>query len=429
MERKQNKGLAAAALAVLIVLAFLLLTGINGFTAPIIESNGASQQFEALLGVMPDAAGFEQLYGGENDTLTDVPETVKGVYTETSGLGFVLQLSTTQGYTGEPIEFTLAVDAEGKISAVEMTNYPETKDFGADYPQTYIGQDSALAGVNLVAGITYSSSAFKNAVSDGLNVLVSQGLISEGVKDDSQILEELLPGVYPGIVNPAGILQYEELEASGSFQKIMKALNGTGYAFIGSDGSASYLVICNAAGGVLVYDTEGNAVDAASVDALIQEAKAAASDLSPATEPERKLKRLLPEDATATPLSLEPIFNSVTGAYLVESADGVQYAFTAKPYGYNNMPMEIYAVLDENGAIVAMNADEFIFFSEYFDAYELEEDSYKAGFEGLTAGSFTGDEALISGATFSTDGVKTGIADIFQAFDQIDKIAGGESNA
>ena len=53
MERKQKKGLAAAALAVLIVIAFLLLAGINSFTAPIIESNGASQQFEALLGVMP----------------------------------------------------------------------------------------------------------------------------------------------------------------------------------------------------------------------------------------------------------------------------------------------------------------------------------------------------------------------------------------
>lgn len=428
MEKKQNKGLAAAALAVLIALAFLLLAGVNSFTAPIIESNGASQKFEALLSVMPGAAGFEQLYGGENDTLAEVPETVKGVYAETSGLGFVLQLSTTQGYTGEPIEFTVAVDAEGKISAVELTAYPDTKDFGADYPQSYVGQDSALSGVSLVAGVTYSSSAFKNAVSDGLGVLIGQGLISEGVKGDAQVLEELLPGVFPGIANPAGILQYEELEASGSLQKSMKALNGSGYAFIGSTGDASYLVICNAAGGVLVYDTEGGAVDAASVDALVQEAKAAASDLSQAAEPEKKLQRMLPDGATVTPLSLERVFNSVTGAYLVESAEGTRYAFTAKPYGYNNMPMEIYAVLDENGAIVAMNADEFIFFSEYFSAYELDEGAYRAGFEGLTAGSFTGDEALITGATFSTDGVRTGIRDIFAAFDMIDK-NGGENNA
>ena len=80
--------------------------------------------------------------------------------------------------------------------------------------------------------------------------------------------------------------------------------------------------------------------------------------------------------------------------------------------------------LDENGAIVSMTADEFILMGDYFNAYELEEDSYKAGFVGVTGDSFTGDEALISGATISTNAVKTGTADVFAAFAEIQQILG-----
>ncbi len=86
--------------------------------------------------------------------------------------------------------------------------------------------------------------------------------------------------------------------------------------------------------------------------------------------------------------------------------------------------MVLYYVLDENGAIVSMTADEFILMGDYFNAYELEEDSYKAGFVGVTGDSFTGDEALISGATISTNAVKTGTADVFAAFAEIQQNGG-----
>ena len=133
METKKLSTGYVVTLVVLILASFLALTGINAFTAPLIESNSASQQFGLLYNVMPDAAGFEQIYGGADTAMTDVPETVQGIFAETSGAGYVILLSTTQGYTGEPIEFTLAVDNEGKISGVELTAYPETRDFGEEY--------------------------------------------------------------------------------------------------------------------------------------------------------------------------------------------------------------------------------------------------------------------------------------------------------
>ena len=124
---KKEFSKSIAVLLVLFVLSALLLTGVNAVTAPLIEANGASAQFEPLFAVMPEAQNFDVLYSAQDPaatTLVDVPETVTGIYSETSGLGYAITLSTSAGYTKEPIEMTLAVDAEGKISALEVTAYP-----------------------------------------------------------------------------------------------------------------------------------------------------------------------------------------------------------------------------------------------------------------------------------------------------------------
>ena len=423
--RKISAGYVITVL-VLIAASLLGLAGINSVTAPIIEANSASEQFGLLYAVMPDAAGFNEL------ELAEVPETVKGVFAESTGAGYALLLSTTQGYTGEPIEFTLAVDGEGKIAGVELTNYPETRDFGEEYPLTYLGQDSALADVSLVASVTYSSSAFRNAVADGLGVLVANSLIAEGFKEDSQILEEMIPVVYPGMANLSGISQYEEEEfAEGQYtyiQRVLRSANEAGYAYFVNDGENNYLAICNAYGGVKVFDTSGNDVsgEADMADIVAEVTADAASKLEVPEKPAKRLRNMYSEDATVTVIPLPDVYNSVTEAYLVEDGGNTYYGFVAASYGYNNLPMEVFFLLDDTGAIVGMNAKELIFFEEYFTSYELEEDSYKAGFQGLTKDTWTGDEALISGATFSTEGVRVATDDVFETFEFLTN--GGQNN-
>ena len=415
---KKEFSKSIALLLVLFIVAALALTGINTVTAPIIEANGASAQFEPLFAVMPEAENFDVLYDvndAASTALVDVPATVQGVYSETSGLGYAVTLSTTEGYTKEAITMTMAIDAEGKISALEITAYPETKDVGADYPLTYVGQDSALGGVTLVAGVTFSSSAIKNAVTDGFNVLINNGLVGAGQKSDDQVLLELLPQVYSGIVNSGGILQYEEAEVNaGSIVKSYKALNGSGYAFMLNDGSANYLGVCTLAGGAKIVDLEGNEVDNS---AMLEEIKTyTAENAQPQAEQEiAKLQRITSETAEITALPLD-IYNSVTGAYSIVDGGVQYYGFVSRSYGYNNMTMPIYFVLDENGAIVKMTCDELILYAEYFTTYTLDEPSYKEGFVGLTADSYTGEQALISGATMSSDAVDTATNDAFAAF-------------
>ena len=434
----KKTGFAASALVLVLIFAVfaLVLFGINIFAAPLIEANGSAQQFAPLYSVMPEAKGFELIYDANDSAasaLVDVPETVQAIYSETSGLGYAIRLSTTQGYTKEPIEFTIAIDAEGKISGTELTAYPDTKDFGADYPGSFIGQDSALGDVGLVAGVTYSSSAFKNAVSDGFAALISNGLVGAGVKSDAQILTELSVQVFTGLANRDGVAQVEEPEiAEGQFtfiQKIMKALNGSGFAFVAKDGESSYLLTCNVSGAVRVYDIEGKDVTDTANAAMVEEASsyAAANTVSTADAELKKLQTMVSEGAELTALPLDDVFNSVTGAYRVTDGETTLYGFCARPYAYSNQPIAVYYVLDENGAIVSMACDEIILFGEYFTSYELDEAKYKEGFAGLTADSFTGEQTLISGATASTNAMTVAIEDVFAAFQAISATDGGNN--
>ena len=434
----KKTGFAASALVLVLIFAVfaLVLFGINIFAAPLIEANGSAQQFAPLYSVMPEAKGFELIYDANDSaasTLVDVPETVQAIYSETSGLGYAIRLSTTQGYTKEPIEFTIAIDAEGKISGTELTAYPDTKDFGADYPGSFIGQDSALGDVGLVAGVTYSSSAFKNAVSDGFAALIANDLVGAGVKSDAQILTELSVQVFTGLANRDGVAQVEEPEiAEGQFtfiQKIMKALNGSGFAFVAKDGESSYLLTCNVSGAVRVYDIEGKDVTDTANAAMVEEASsyAAANTVSTADAELKKLQTMVSEGAELTALPLDDVFNSVTGAYRVTDGETTLYGFCARPYAYSNQPIAVYYVLDENGAIVSMACDEIILFGEYFTSYELDEAKYKEGFAGLTADSFTGEQTLISGATASTNAMTVAIEDVFAAFQAISATDGGNN--
>ena len=88
------------------------------------------------------------------------------------------------------------------------------------------------------------------------------------------------------------------------------------------------------------------------------------------------------------------------------------------------MPIVTRYVLDENGTVVRMNADELILEKEYFSDYTLDDAAYKEGFIGLTEAAFTGDEALITGATMTSNAVKTAVRDIFAAFNSLKENGG-----
>ena len=78
--------------------------------------------------------------------------------------------STENGFHGAPLNVTVTV-ADGKITAVEVGENEETEAIGGAAMETLSGkvvEAQGTEGVDAVAGATYSSNAFLEAVNDAL---------------------------------------------------------------------------------------------------------------------------------------------------------------------------------------------------------------------------------------------------------------------
>ncbi len=419
----KNNPVLRTVLSLLLVLVLMagVVYGADLLSSPIIEDNELLAAEEAAAAERLRLGDSVKLYDRadpEGSSLTVTADTVQSVYRDGTRQTYLLRLSSLEGYTKDvPIEMELTVDFEGRIVSLNVLSSGETKELDGAFLPSFVGQDSALAGVELVAGVTFSSSAIRNAVNDGFNTLIDNGLFAAAEKSDDQLLSELVAAVYPGLVNEAGVVQGEELAGSGAVERGFKAANGSGFAWFTS-GDEKLLAVSTTLGGVKLYNAAGEDVTASAPETLVGEIRSLseqnAEDLSAAAE--KGLGRLLDEGAELVPVEIPGLANCVTAAYTVETADGTLYAFAARPYGYANEVMELYYVLDESGAITAFRAKELILYSEYYSSYTLDEASYREGFLGLTQESFGGEQALIAGATVSTGAVRTATEDVFEAF-------------
>lgn len=407
-------------LLVIVIVFGSAMFALNLYTGPIIEANNAGAANDRLNAAMPGGAGYEDITA----TLSDLPDSVSEVYRETSGLGYVIVSSGATDYSTLPLVVVVGVSLDGKICGINVDSYGDAagnnwnSKLTQDYLATYIGQDSALADVGLVAGVTYSSTAFKSAVSDAMGVLIANDMIQAGVKSDLQILTELVPTVAPGFVKPT-----EDASASGNIQLVLKADNGAGFAYVMGEGDASFLAVVNAMGACKIYDVEGTDVTAAH-DALVAEAKAHASanQTNYLTALENKIGRVMADATDITALELDT-FSSIVSAVSFKVGDVTYYGFYSRTYGFHQM--DVFFIIDENGAVAKMDANQFIFEQEYFFGFGgMNVTEYKNGFVGMTYDTWTGDQAIIATATMTSNAMKQSTTDVFAAFDSV---KGGEA--
>ena len=405
-----NKSVKSIILPVIVViLAFVILFLVNLWTYPLIVESRMQGEVGPAMDVMPNAKGFEEL------KLDNIPSTVETVYKETSGQGFVVKVSTKAGFTKEAIVFYVAIDGENKVQKINVTEYPETRDVGDGYVDTFIGSDSTLSTVDLVAGVTYSSSAIKNGVADAFKALSDNGLIVAAKKEPKQLYEELMPVVFGTAVNPAGMMAQEEFTSSVSgVVKAQKALNEGAVAYWYCEGDNNYAVVTN--GKIAkVYDLEGNEVSSLSssvISSLLEEAKTIVKDNSSSD-----IKRFKKYVANSTVTEIDvPLFNNVTTAFQCVNENGTYYGFGVRSYAFENTPLTMYISVDDKGAIYSFNCSSLYVEPEYFT--HSEPDNYTEGLVGVTE-SWSGDEALITGATLTSEAVRDAINDVFESFKAI----------
>ena len=381
----------------------LILSGINMITGPIIEAQRAAAANGALIEVMPDGTGFEEI----DISALGLPEAITNAYKETSGKGYVFRVVST-GYKPGMVVM-VGINSEGQITGTKCL---ETQDTFGKEPQidnTYNGQSIADFAPNMIAGATMTSNGYRDAVNNALQSFV---LASGGKLDPAIALEAKIAELAPGFVNPAAV------DASGSFKKILKASNDTGFAYISSDGETAFLTLVNATGGAIVYDAEGNHVTDAHAD-LITEAKAhaAANQKSYSDDLTTKITRLFADASEITPVEVST-FGTIASAVSFKSGEAEYYGFYSRSVGFHQM--DVYVIIDANGAIAKVDAKQFIFDEEYFSNFGgMDAGAYKAGFEGQTYDTWTGDAAVIATATMTSNAMKQSTTDAFAAFNNL----------
>lgn len=153
-------------LGIICLVVAALLAACNLLTAPTIERVTQEKKTASLSDVLPGGE-FEEIAVGD----LGLPATVSAVYKDTKSGAYVFLMSTKSKFTssGQSLDATVAIGADGKIKDLKVTSYAETKNFG-DYYLNFKGKDKEGAETaDLCAGITFSSTAFRAMMTDALS--------------------------------------------------------------------------------------------------------------------------------------------------------------------------------------------------------------------------------------------------------------------
>ena len=148
-----------------------VLTAVNYLTEPVILDAKLEAETASLKNVLANSKGFDKA------NITDgLPEGVSGVYVDRGGTGYAVTLYTASQYSKDNMQISVGIGKDGIIKGIEITAYYESKDFGSEYPKSFIGKDKSLTGIDTVSGVTYSSKAFISAIE---NAFTATELINE----------------------------------------------------------------------------------------------------------------------------------------------------------------------------------------------------------------------------------------------------------
>lgn len=301
----------------------LLLSLVNMITGPIIEAAQNEAANAALLEVLPEGKGFEEIIVDEK-----YPAAITKGYKADGG--YVFQASVTGKSAG--LIIMIGVDAAGKIVGTKVIAEQETDSYDANVFPKVEGTDGAYKGMSLtdfnpylVSGATLTSKAYSEAVKAALQsfVIATGGTVD--VRDPAEILNDTC--------NAA-------LGTSGkTFTKwfMTEVLEGVS-AVYESDAGRVYLVSeeyigVNADGTLAAASAEAVGADIAlAADAIVR-----ASTLTDVAKPD------------GTEASVTSIKVTATGNYVFElSAKGYQAGFE---YG-NKTPIIIKLSISADGKII-----------------------------------------------------------------------------
>ena len=223
--KNQIKSVVVLVCICLVVTVLMAVT--NQFTAPIIKENQNAAENAALLVVMPDGGSFEKV---DTSTYT-LPATVTEVYSAENG-GYVIKLTTTGYSTGMII--LCGINADGTVSGVVCLESTETLGYEKTYGENFVGKNAEVVeAVDIIAGATKTTAAYKSAIKDALNTAIILGGGSVDIRTEEEIFLDNLSAALPSAEGK--FKQHFFVEVVEGVDAIYVAENNTGYVCIIGD--------------------------------------------------------------------------------------------------------------------------------------------------------------------------------------------------
>ena len=376
---------SVGALTVICAVIAILLALTNSITAPVIEKNASAAANEALLIVLPDGEEFTSV----DLSSYELPSTVTEAFTEKNG-GVVVKL-TTSGY-GSDMVIMVGVDGSGTVTGATCLSSNETLGYEKTYGESVAGATvDTVDGIDVIAGATKTTAAYKGAVKDALNTAVILGGGSVDVRTEEEILADNLNGALPeGEGEFESVFVAEAIDES--ITAVYKAVNGKGYVFVVGEAFVG-------------ADAEGNVVtDVEDAVKAAVSGSAAAIINSEITE--------LDISGYEMPKQIEKAYKTASGNYVFDlkasgfGINGDEY------YNPSGEYIKIKVSVTEDGKIIACQTVS----QKETDGIgsACEDVSFYSQFNGKTEADY-GDIDAISGATITTNGYKTAVSKVFEA--------------
>ena len=370
-----------------------VLAAVNSVTAPIIEARLNAAANEAYMAVMPDAKGFENV---DLSTYT-LPATVQEAKKETSGQGYAIKLET-KGYDKGMI-LIVGVSPDGVVTGATCVTSNETNGVEKSYGSNFTGKDmDGVNAVDLIAGSTLTTTAYRGAIVDAINTATILGGGSVDIRTEEEKFQDALEAALPG---GEVFTKVVLLSALDGIDAVYEADNGKGYVcLIGSDSTGTFIGV--GADGKAVGDA--SAEHKALAEAAIESIKANVAvdvDLTPYM------------DNSLIANYVNSVKKTGAGAYVIEIKTSGNY--TA------NTPVVIEVVIDAEGKIVNARTISHAE-TENIGGAQLQDGKFNAGFIGKDEAG-AGEVDTVAGATVTTGAYKNAVLNAFNVV----KILAGES--
>ncbi|MGN1095831.1 MAG: FMN-binding protein, partial [Eubacteriales bacterium] len=235
----KNSVKSVLTLSIICIVIAALLSAVNFITAPIIEKNDNNKANEALLIVMPNGEGFEEI---DISSFT-LPSTITAAYKEKNG-GYVFKM-TTSGYSAGLVVMC-GVGSDGKITGATCLSSGETLGEEKTYGEKFLGASSETVDkIDTVSGATKTTTAYRGAIKDALNSFIIVNGGSVDIRTDEEILLDNLKAALPA--------------SDGKFTKwfMTELLEGVSAVYVSDDGAGYVFVIGESFIGV---GSDGNVV-------------------------------------------------------------------------------------------------------------------------------------------------------------------------